>query len=89
MDIKASPNYNNVINISGNFTAPNDGVLYVQIIQGTRRCYGLINNVNYIVTATQGTANVTEMTNAYLLRKNNNVVWTSIQWNSCWFVPFN
>ena len=89
MDIKASPNYSNTITISGNFTAANNGVLYVQVAQGTRYCKGAINKIPIIDTSTQGTANITEMTNAYLLRKNDNVIWTSIGWNNCIFVPFN
>lgn len=88
-NIKVSPNYSNIIDISGNFTASSDGVLYVQVLQGTKYCKGTINGIAIIDTATQGTANITEMTDAYLLRKNDTVIWTRIGWNNCWFVPFN
>ena len=85
--IDFAPDYSKAYRISGNFTASTNGVLYIQVIQGTRYNKGTIRGIGVINTSTQGTANITEMTGCYLVKKGDPVVFSSISWNNAWFVP--
>ena len=85
--INFAPDYSKAYNISGNFTASTNGILYIQVIQGTRYNKGTIRGIGVINTSTQGSANVTEMTGCYLVKKGDPVIFSSKNWNKAWFVP--
>lgn len=86
----SSPNYRAGIPISGNFTAPNDGILVVCVMGGTRYVKGSINGQTIINTSTQGSSNYTEITTIYPLRKGNSVTFTRFENpNICIFYPYS
>lgn len=75
----ATPNYGNPVKVGGNFTAPDDGIYSISVVAGSRYIQGSINGEDIIQTATQGSANVTMMTNTYILRKGNIVAFSRFE----------